>query len=288
LLGGILLTVVGLSSIAEQFWCEMRVDLERKYLSEKTQAMRRGTEIHEEFLREFCDVRYVHCRTVGDWLHNFFLDLLLGVYKFVDVGEMRELPVFFDYNSVIIMGRVDQIVKIGGKTKVVENKTRVRPFRPTPEQIYRDRMQGMLYWYGLNRMRKGELSLRALLEEFGSHDSNLFNFSQEYLMDLPEMIRESHGKNPYEAIFSLGEKAREKLVEIPKLSKQIELVYVYQKNREEVYRERYSFNSNLFKEKIEWALEYRLGKREPIPVNERNQWKCDFCKHIDKCTAYKH
>jgi hypothetical protein len=61
--------IIPASYIARQFWCEMQVDLRRKYGDIKKPEKERGKEIHKDLLLEIGEVIPVKVKTPVDFLY---------------------------------------------------------------------------------------------------------------------------------------------------------------------------------------------------------------------------
>ncbi|RLG38713.1 MAG: hypothetical protein DRN91_01865 [Candidatus Alkanophagales archaeon] len=278
------MTIVPASSIARQFWCEMQVDLRRKYGDVRTPEMKRGSEIHESLLLEISEVIPVRVETPADKLHVIVHNIIVGTEQYKRKGITRELPVLFKFDHVFILGFIDEIAKTGRGgiylTQVVETKTRMTKRHPSPSQVYCDKMQGMIYWYGLSSMISRGISIEEVCSAF-EIDPNRISISEEYAMSLgiPSAF--------LEGTFIMDIKtALKEIAKLPKLSNKIKLKYIYQGTGEEIYREEYEFNHKLFDQKMKWALDYWLGRRDAVPVR-KNRWKCKFCSYKNICPAVR-
>lgn len=246
--------------------------------------MKRGSEIHESLLLEISEVIPVRVETPADKLHVIVHNIIVGTEQYKRKGITRELPVLFKFDHVFILGFIDEIAKTerGGiyLTQVVETKTRMTKRHPSPSQVYCDKMQGMIYWYGLSSMISRGISIEEVCSAF-EIDPNRISISEEYAMSLgiPSAF--------LEGTFIMDIKtALKEIAKLPKLSNKIKLKYIYQGTGEEIYREEYEFNHKLFDQKMKWALDYWLGRRDAVPVR-KNRWKCKFCSYKNVCPAVR-
>jgi len=174
------------------------------------------------------------------------------------------------------------------RTQVTETKTRTTNRRPSSSQTYRDRIQGMIYWYGLDSMINKNMDIKEVYTAFGIDletmiDPETVSLSNEYMISSNISPEERFIYGSGYAVGRFINDAFREITKLPKLSSQIELRYIYQETGEDVYREKYEFDPELFDQKMKWALDYWLGRREPIPVGERNRWNCNFCGYRDIC-----
>jgi len=286
---------LGPSTIASQFWCEMAVDLRRKYGEVSTPEKEMGSEIHKDRFLEVLEEIVVEIKTPGDRLHSNVHNMLVGLELYKKEGLTRELPILAKFDSVHLMGIIDEIREIDEiqkgvktkKTQIVEMKTRRSLNPPSSQQILRDKMQGMIYWYGLNSMINKETEMGDFWTVYGvdliENDFNEPILSEEYMesLEIPKKRQKEFG-----SLLSIGNLINNTLKmvgELPELSKTIEIIYIHQKTLVEVHRERYRFDERFFTRGMKWALEYWFGKREPTSVGELNSWKCDFCEFYTVC-----
>ncbi len=293
--------VLGPSTIAGQFWCEMAVDLRRQYGEVQTPEKEKGSEIHKDRFLEVLEEIVVEINTPADKLHSNVHNMLVGLELYQKEGLTRELPVLSRFNSALIKGIIDEIKlvkEIEGngsrktkhkRTQIVEMKTRKSMSPPSAQQVIRDKMQGMIYWYGLDAMINGKTEMGDFWTAYGidliESDFNEVILSEEYMesLEIPQNKRKEFG-----SLLSIGSLINEtikKVTELPELSKNIEIIYINQKTLAEVHREKYKFDERFFTRGMEWALEYWFGKREPSSVGEANNWKCNFCSYYTLCPA---
>ncbi len=280
---------LGPSTIASQFWCEMAVDLRRKHGEVPTPEKEMGSQIHKERFLEVLEEVEVEIKTPGDRLHANLTNIMVGLELFMSEGLTRELPILASFDSALLMGIIDEIKKVNGETMVVEMKTRKSLNPPSSQQILRDRMQGMIYWYGLNHMihKKTEMGdfWQAYRIDLIENDFNKPILSEEYMKSVEI---QAERQKEYGTLLSVGNLIGETIkmaTKIPELSPNIEIIYVHQKTLTEVHREIYKFDDRFFRRGMEWALQYWYGKREPASVGEFNNWKCDFCQFYTLCPA---
>jgi exonuclease V len=281
--------IIPASYIARQFWCEMQVDLRRKYGDIKKPEKERGKEIHKDLLLEIGEVIPVKVKTPVDFLYFTLHNISVGIDRYNRDGITREFRIFFKFNSVTIRGIIDEIREVEEKgnkrIRIMETKTRSVNKRPSPAQIYGDKIQGMIYRYGLNSLISMNMKLEEIYDAFNVKPEEM-SLSEEFI----ESSKISAELTSWETSKLLGVAIAgtfKEMIELPELSNRIELRYIYQKSGNEIYKEEYKFDPEYFGQKMRWALDYWLGRREPVPVGERNQWKCNFCGYKDKCPVVR-
>ena len=289
--------ILGPSTIASQFWCEMAVDLRRQYGEVQTPEKDKGSEIHKDRFLEVLEEIVVEIKTPADKLHSNVHNMNVGLDLYQKEGLTRELPILSRFKDALIKGIIDEIklveevegLKRCGKTQVIEMKTRKSQNPPSSQQVIRDKMQGMIYWYVLNAMINGKTEMGDFWYAYGvdliEPDFNEIILSEEYMesLEIPKYEQKEIG-----TLLGVGKLINEvinKFKELPELSKTIEIIYINQKTLTEVHREKYKFDERFFTRGMEWALEYWSGKRGPSSVGEANDWKCDFCGYYTLCPA---
>lgn len=280
-------------SIADQFWCEMKVDLEKKYGDIVKPEKEKGKEIHENLLLEISDIQKVRVKTPADHLDVITENIFNQIVQCFNIGITRELQIFFNYGTIFVSGKLDEvniIMEEGRdsinrrrkfkKTKLIETKTRTSNKRPTPSQIYRDKIQCLIYWYGLNYLINKNLNVEELCLAFGIDTKNVL-LSEEYMKSFSKsdqllLFKTKHKSDYY--MQGINSAFRE-FGKLPKLSEGIILRYIFQETGEEIFKQEFTFDLDYFENKIKWAMDYWLGKRNPIPENEKYRWKCNYCDY---------
>ncbi|MEL7669296.1 PD-(D/E)XK nuclease family protein [Methanobacterium sp.] len=289
--------ILGPSTIASQFWCEMAVDLRRQYGEVQTPEKEKGSEIHKDRFLEVLEEIVVEIKTPADKLHSNVHNMNVELELYQKEGLTRELPILSKFKSALIKGIIDEIklveevegLKTCKRTQIIEMKTRKSQNPPSSQQIIKDKMQGMIYWYVLNAMINGKTETGDFWSAYGvdliEPDFNEIILSEEYMesLEIPE-----NKQNEIGTLLGVGKLINEvmtKFKELPELSKTIEIIYINQKTLTEVHKEKYRFDERFFTRGMEWALEYWSGKREPASVGEANNWKCNFCGYYTLCPA---
>lgn len=289
--------ILGPSTIASQFWCEMAVDLRRQYGEVQTPEKEKGSEIHKDRFLEVLEEIVVEIKTPADKLHSNVHNMNVELDLYQKEGLTRELPILTKFKNAIIKGIIDEIkvveevegLKTFKRTQIIEMKTRKSQNPPSSPQIIKDKMQGMIYWYVLNAMINGKTEMGDFWSAYGvdliEPDFNEIILSEEYMKSLEIQKNEQNEIGTLLGVGKLITDVINKFKELPELSKTIEIIYINQKTLTEVHREKYRFDERFFTRGMEWALEYWSGKRGPASVGEANNWKCDFCGYYTLCPA---
>ncbi len=289
--------ILGPSTIASQFWCEMAVDLRRQYGEVQTPEKEKGSEIHKDRFLEVLEEIVVEIKTPADKLHSNVHNMNVELDLYQKEGLTRELPILSKFGNALIKGIIDEIklvnevegLKTRKKTQIIEMKTRKSQNPPSAQQIIKDKMQGMIYWYVLNAMVNGKTEIGDFWSAYGvdliEPDFNEIILSEEYMESLGIPKNEQKEVGTLLGVGKLINEVINKFKELPELSKTIEIIYINQKTLTEVHREKYRFDERFFTRGMKWALEYWSGKRSPTAVGEANNWKCNFCGYYTLCPA---
>lgn len=273
--------------IARQFWCEMQVDLRRKHGDIKKPEKERGKEIHKDLLLEISEVIPVKVKTPVDLLYSTLHNILVGMNQYKKNKIARELPIFFKFNPVSVRGTIDEIREVeenGDKRiRVMETKTRFANRRPSPAQIFSDRIQGMIYWYGLNSLIGINMKIEEIYDAYNVKPEEM-SLSEEYIESSSQELASWETSELLGAVITTTFK---EMIDLPKLSNLIEIRYINHKTGNVIYQEEYNFDPEYFDQKMRWALDYWLERREPVPVGERNRWKCRYCSYNNVCPAIR-
>ncbi|MCZ3364302.1 MULTISPECIES: PD-(D/E)XK nuclease family protein [Methanobacterium] len=289
--------ILGPSTIASQFWCEMAVDLRRQYGEVQTPEKEKGSEIHKDRFLEVLEEIVVEIKTPADKLHSNVHNMNVELDLYQKEGLTRELPILSKFKNALIKGIIDEIklveevegLKTYKRTQIIEMKTRKSQNPPSSQQIIKDKMQGMIYWYVLNAMINGKTEMGDFWSAYGvdliEPDFNEIILSEEYMESLEIPKNEQKEIGTLLGVGTLITEVIHKFKELPELSRTIEIIYINQKTLTEVHREKYKFDERFFTRGMEWALEYWSGKRSPTSVGEANNWKCNFCGYYTLCPA---
>ena len=100
--------LVSVSDLANQYYCEHKVDLVRKLGKAETEPMRAGTEAHESLLKETVEVEVEQA-----WQDIFSSKSTL----------LREMPLVAKRKDVILLGKADAVIfQLGLPTYLFEYK----------------------------------------------------------------------------------------------------------------------------------------------------------------------
>jgi len=260
--------VISVGKIAEQFWCEMKVELKLLYDIKPSNALvRKGKRIHDELSGKASLPRP---KNFIDWLGGQIYFTNLSIESFLKSGRGREVflvtKIDGDGWRWYLSGSIDEIRKKGGRTQVVERKTRLREEVPENES---HRVQGLLYHLMLDEARGQKVS-RNVKRAYGVVERAAISkeFSQAAGMterSVKAMLRTLDSKLPM----------------IPELDEEVVVIYESQKTGERIGEVRFKAQREEIERILQFSREYWAGEREALKTREN--WKCRFCEVRKYC-----
>jgi len=263
---------LSVSTIADQFWCEKRVELSFSYPLPMTVEMTIGKARHDELHREIAELIPVQAASIADAVGVRFHNMLTGLTHLVHKRQAREVPVIgmSPYLPVPIFGQIDELLVRERQTKIIDHKTRKSNKMPSVAQTRVSEFQLMTYYMLLKQFRSRTTDLDEVLRFYGLKENSMF--SDELLKQLGP-----HGGPVQTNIVRLAEMAVRSATAIPEPSTELEIVYETQDTQRLIGSHRFEFSKDDWKEDLDFAAQYWLGKRPAKPVGEKNRWKCDYC-----------
>lgn len=260
--------VISVGKIAEQFWCEMKVELKLVYDIKPSNALvRKGKRIHDE-LSGRADLPKP--KNFIDWLGGQIYFTNLSLDSFLRSGLGREIflvtKIDGDGWRWYLSGSIDEIRKMGGRTQVVERKTRLREEVPENES---HRIQGLLYHLMLDEVRGQKVS-KNVRRAYNVVERAAI--SKEFSQTAG--ITERSVKTMLRTLDS-------KLSMVPELDEEVLIVYEGQKSGERIGEVRVKAQREEIEKILQFSREYWAGEREALRAKEK--WKCRFCEVRKYC-----
>ncbi len=271
------------TKIADQFWCEMQLHLRLHLGLEPTEVMITGNKIHRSLEEELGPVIEVVTTTLEDNIIAYILQIYTKLKTLESKGITRELPVIGELNNLPVLGIIDQLtIETTDDTKqllITDYKTRKSKKAPSYEQKRRNRIQLQIYWYLLNELIYGKFTIEKFKEYFQMSEN--ITPSEELLAQLSDDLKELLNEySPYQLL----EKSFSMYVTLPKLSHNLEAIYLHQEDQSVVHSDRTLYHEESFEVDMDWALGYWLKDRNPSESQQR--WICNYCQFTDKCTYF--
>ncbi len=268
------------SELAQQLWCEKRVELELLHGKEETPEMIKGSKRHQELFEEITPVLLVQPET---WIDAFFVRCF-QMWSFSNLvlqeQRAREIPVFGKIGTKIVKGVIDELLIKDGALQIRETKTRVSG--EIPDYFAYERVvhfQVSLYKMMLDNIKTGSFTCSELLE--------YYNIGPEH--SISETLLESFPKNALitTSIASMAYTSFEAVKSLPETADTVVVQYETQ-NGGYIGEREFQYDDKTLKTAIDFVLGFWEGTRAAAPPL-KNLWKCDFCPPTlrDNCDIYR-
>lgn len=230
---------------------------------------------------------------------------LLNSYKqlgIVKEGKLeREISVFGSlFNTGILLnGIIDQLQYSADTQKLIvtDLKTRRTNSMPGESQILGHKLQVMIYKMLLDGLTRGTTKTDVLVEHLN------LNVSAPLSIEVIEYIQVMGLQSVFATFCSPEETSIKEsgltfgdlLQSVSKLIRGLDLppvtslsiYYEYQETSAVIGVEEIMFDENWVKEKLESAIKFWRGDREPIGPDIEDLWKCDMCQFKRVCVWRK-
>ena|GEM_PF-1005456 len=255
--------VISAGKIAEQFWCEKKVELKLLYDIEPSGALvQRGKRIHDEISGR---ANLPKPENFIDWLGCQIHLTNRSIDNFLTSGVGREIflvtKIDGDGWRWYISGSIDEIREMGGMTQVVERKTRFRDEVPANDS---HRIQGLLYHLMLDEARKQNVS-RNVRKAYGLSEDAIISKQFSKVAGIGER-----------SVRALLKTLDFKLSLIPDLDEDVVIVYESQKSGDRIGEVKVKARKEEIEKILQFSREYWAGEREALKT--RDKWRCKFCE----------
>lgn len=268
------------TDIANQFWCERQMECNYLYGKKYTAAMRQGKKVNEALQNETYVPLTVEPVTYDDFLYKLGYENYMSLLALKSVGVCREVRIYGSVAGYKLVGQVDELKIVDGKTVVVETKTSasgasIDGVRSRPHIV-----QIMLY--------------KRLLDDIRSRSYSFSNFSLLYrtasmkLSDTFVRGLTSIGvKSEFINVQEVYKLMFEELCALPEISDRLDISYVDRYSGKQVADLEVNYDPGKIGKDLMYAMRYWNGERESAPVPEEEKWKCNICKFFGKeCTVW--
>ncbi len=267
---------IPVTNLCSQLWCEKQFEFSLEHGRRITKGMKKGKDRHEELHEEIVELVELIPRSYEDRLAIKLRDCYTGLKNLLAENITREIPVWGKVNSLFVVGVIDEINFENNNLKILDNKTRRSNRMPTMAQKRTTQFQLMIYHHLLRLIKKNEFSARELLRNYGfDSNSKITNSLIKQVNKVGENIEPNLLKLAKDTFASIGE--------LPELSNDLHVRYEYQKSKEIIGVDKFTFDPFKFQKTCNFVEEFWLGKRNAKPVSSRNKWKCKFCEFKEMC-----
>lgn len=268
------------SELAQQLWCEKRVEMELLHGKEETEEMRAGGERHRELFEEITPILLVQPET---WIDEIFVrcyQMWLLCHKVKNEGMARELPVYGKVGTMLIRGVIDELIIKGREAYIIETKTRVSGEVPDYRAYERVvEFQVSLYKSMLDSIRRGSFTCNDFIEFYRIGPELCISETLSKIFPRKALFTTNVGLMAFIAF--------ETLRTLPETSDT--MIVRYENHKREIIGEReIIYDEENFEKTMDFVLGYWKGEREAVPVS-KNLWKCEYCpeKLRNRCDAHR-
>jgi exonuclease V len=266
---------ISATDIASQFWCEKQMELNYLYGKRYTKEMAKGAEIHAELQAETYIPLAITPINYTDFLYKEFYENYLSLKGLKEKGVGREIRIYGSINGFKIIGKIDELRLEKGSVVVIENKTRETRYAINEAVVRPHKIQIMLY----KRMLDDIIAKRYTHENFeNTYLKGLKPLSDRFAEELKALgiARE------LQSIEGIYKKMFDEIYTMPKVSDELELVYIDRFTGERVETIRFKYNEEELNKLLIEAMRYWNGEVKARPVAEDEKWKCKFCRFYGK------
>ncbi|RIA85161.1 exonuclease V [Glomus cerebriforme] len=282
------LFVTDFSSLA---WCEFQQHYALIAGGRKeTQAMKAGTEIHNELELQDHDIVSILTNTKEDSWGIKLYNLIFGLDSLLTSFKTRELPIFGFVSGLFVYGIIDQVeMKQMGDTfeyewVISDTKTRMKPFLPNQTNIPPSvKYQLMLYKKLFDELAEG------VIDDIKIFQTLQLNPDLEFSNELANFIKiNCEDFNEKEKEFKPNLRNLIKVVinhfgKIWKSSNILEVSYKFQKDGRDLGSLYFEYDENQIENHLTKSTKYWKGDRKPEGVPIEEAWKCRNCEFADNC-----
>jgi exonuclease V len=241
--------------------------------------MVKGEDIHSDKEAELYELVEVVPKTKEDKILMKLHNTMVALEGFKDSGIAREIPVWGRFNSLKVVGIVDELKTEDGRLIVADTKTRKSDTLPRIAQSRPTRFQLMAYKELFDEISHGDYKPEDLLHHYG--------FTVESSAS-PEFVQQhkDHGIEFEANVLKSAEKAFSMFKEFPIIDK-MRVSYEHQDTKKTIGTDEFSFDYEHFWSHCKFCEGFWRGERVAVPVSEYNSWKCSYCQYKDECEAVK-
>jgi exonuclease V len=272
------------TDIASQFWCERQMEFNYLYGKKYTEAMRKGSVLHEGLQAEVYATIDVEPITYADFLYKEAYENYLAIRSLNEKGIGREIRIYGSLNGYRMSGKVDELRIKNGKVIVTEVKTRDLNARLNSRSSVRNisevtmrphRVQVMLYKRMLDDIKEGRYTYENLSNSYALKTLSL---SDRFVPQL-KLVGINHSITGLETVYKM---VFEQIHRMPEISNSLELHYVDRYTGNEFAQVSVDYTREALDALLVDAMGYWNGERDSRPVIKEESWKCNFCRFFGK------
>lgn len=261
--------------IASQYWCERQMEYNYRYGQRITREMKNGREMHAELESETNIPIILQPRSYPDVLYKLLYTSYIALKTLNDSGKTREVQLYGSFGGYKIVGKMDQLEKIGGATVISEEKTRSNGNVPSEAQMLVQKIQIMLYKKLMDDIKYGHYGFSNFKI---AYKTDTLVLSDEFKRQLLAMNVPSGMQN----ITTISREYFDLLKLASNTSETLQIRYINQFTGKEIKLFKFQYKNDEMDEIIKYVLKYWNGERVALAVPERERWKCNWCVFYGK------
>ncbi len=270
---------ISIKDMANQTWCEKQMELYMLYGMFSTPAMEKGKAIHYKMeVKEHVPLT-VEPKTPSDRFYKTLYENYVNLGILLEKGKCREIKIYGSINGFKVVGQIDELRIEGGKTMVVEDKTK-NGENSGNIRMLQDSLQVMLYRKVLDDLVCGSFSYDNFANSYRIYDSKL---SREFY----DGLKSQGMKEGSMTIDGISKLLFERLKSLPEVAETLELRYFDRKDNSLLSTINIKYDNDYLNKELKHLMGYWSGSREASPVPEAEKWKCKWCRFFgNKCTVW--
>lgn len=297
------LSVTALSS-AE--FCEVKHWLEASGGKVTTEAMQKGTKVHEKLEADVQERVEVPVETDEDLLAMKLIDAGSGADQLLTSGMTRELPALGELERVPFRGVIDEVRLENGESVIYGKafpslflpplRGPDRSFSPPENADYKTRPSRKPPRNAEKATVGLQLSAyRELLSQMSDPEAFVASIAQSARtkgLHLSRRLSPSVAMHAQEEVTSEGVTLRavlwgaaKKLAEMPPPSQKLHVKYLHRDSGELLAHEGFTFDAEWLAERLSRRLKYLRGHKPPEGPDIEDAWKCRRCPFAEICPA---
>ncbi|MFC1722915.1 PD-(D/E)XK nuclease family protein [Nanoarchaeota archaeon] len=257
-------------------WCEKQFEFGLEHGKKETEAMKKGSEHHEELHEEVTEILKVSPKTKEDFFALKMYNCIQALEGIDYENIAREIPIMGFIEGLFITGYIDEVVIKNNVLMLIDTKTRSKKSMPSVEQKRTSHIQLMCYKFMLDNFIDKKYELDSFFKVYGFDENS--KISDEFKKQFKELKQDVEPN-----LKKLATKAFNLLSGLPTISDNLTIRYVYQLTGEFISADIFNYNKDWLLDTIQVFKEFLQNKRSAKLVPEEETWKCKFCDYYEMC-----
>lgn len=271
---------IKVTDLSAQLWCEKQLEFSLTKPRIRTAEMRRGEDIHSDKEKELYEIVEVVPKTKEDKILLKLGNAITALEGLRESGVAREIPVWGRFNSLKVVGIIDELKAEDGRLVIADTKTRKSPTLPRIAQSKPTRFQLMAYKELFDEISHGQYKAEDMMRHYGLAVGSSAS---------PDFIRQHRdmGEELEPDVMKAAEKAFQLFREFAIIEK-MRVTYEHQATKQPIGKDEFGFDYEHFWGHCKFCEGFWRGERAAVPVSDYNTWKCTYCQYRNECGALAH